>query len=221
MSLKNFFTGKTAVRFWLNIVLMVLVIIAVPLVTFYMLDTFTRHGEKIEVPSVSGMPFGEAEKVLKERGLVAAVADSVYDKNAEFGSVIEQLPEAGYEVKGGRVVYLTVAMKEAPMIKLPDVVSLGSLREAVSILQALGFKLTSHEEVEDKPKDLVLGVKLGNREVQVGEMLPRDNTLTLMVGAGEKDSVAVDTFLTDFLIDEAMISEEVESEFDNDIEIEL
>ena len=42
-----------------------------------------------------------------------------------------------------------------------------------------------------------------------------------MVGAGEKDSVAVDTFLTDFLIDEAMISEEVESEFDNDIEIEL
>ena len=88
MSLKNFFTGKTAVRFWLNIVLMLLVVITVPLVTFYMLDTFTRHGEKIEVPSVAGMSFQDAEKAMKERGLVAAVADSVYDKNAESGSVI-------------------------------------------------------------------------------------------------------------------------------------
>lgn len=221
MSLKNFFTGKTAVRFWLNIVLMLLVVITVPLVTFYMLDTFTRHGEKIEVPSVAGMSFQEAEKALKERGLVAAVADSVYDKNAESGAVIEQLPRAGYEVKGGRVIYLTVAMKEAPMTRLPDVVGLGSLREAVSILQALGFKLTPHEEVEDKPKNLVLGVKQGSREVQVGEMLPRDNTLTLMVGAGEKDSVAVDSFLTDFLIDEAIAPNELKSESDNDIDIEL
>jgi beta-lactam-binding protein with PASTA domain len=167
------------------------------------------------------MSFQEAEKHLKERGLVAAVADSVYDKNAESGAVIEQLPRAGYEVKGGRVIYLTVAMKEAPMTRLPDVVGLGSLREAVSILQALGFKLTPHEEVEDKPKNLVLGVKQGSREVQVGEMLPRDNTLTLMVGAGEKDSVAVDSFLTDFLIDEAIAPDELKSELDNDIDIEL
>ena len=107
------------------------------------------------------------------------------------------------------------------MTRLPDVVGLGSLREAVSILQALGFKLTPHEEVEDKPKNLVLGVKQGSREVQVGEMLPRDNTLTLMVGAGEKDSVAVDSFLTDFLIDEAIAPDELKSELDNDIDIEL
>ena len=52
-------------------------------------------------------------------------------------------------------------------------------------------------------------------------MLPRDNTLTLMVGAGEKDSVAVDSFLTDFLIDEAIAPDELKSELDNDIDIEL
>ena len=64
MSLKNFFTGKSGVRLWVNIGLMLLVLVAVPLATFYMLNTFTRHGEKIEVPSVTGLSFEEASTVF-------------------------------------------------------------------------------------------------------------------------------------------------------------
>ena len=52
MALKNFFTGKSGVKFWVNIVMMVLIIVAVPVGALYMLDSFTHHGEKIEVPNV-------------------------------------------------------------------------------------------------------------------------------------------------------------------------
>ncbi|MGM9691035.1 MAG: PASTA domain-containing protein [Bacteroidaceae bacterium] len=188
MALKNFFTGKSGVKFWVNIVMMVLIIVAVPVGALYMLDSFTHHGEKIEVPNVLGKSLYDAETMLKDRGLVALVVDSVYDKSAPRGSVLEQSPKSGYEVKGGRMVYLTVNLKGEPMAQVPDVVGHGSLREAVALLQSLGFKLTAHKPVLGRPKDLVLGVKQGTRDVHAGETIPRDRPLTLVIGGGEIDS---------------------------------
>lgn len=188
MALKNFFTGKSGVKFWMNIVMMVLIIVAMPVGALYMLDSFTHHGEKIEVPNVLGKSLYDAETMLKDRGLVALVVDSVYDKSAPRGSVLEQSPKSGYEVKGGRMVYLTVNLKGEPMAQVPDVVGHGSLREAVALLQSLGFKLTAHKPVLGRPKDLVLGVKQGTRDVHAGETIPRDRPLTLVIGGGEIDS---------------------------------
>lgn len=188
MALKNFFTGKSGVKFWVNIVMMVLIIVAVPVGALYMLDSFTHHGEKIEVPNVLGKSLYDAETMLKDRGLVALVVDSMYDKSAPRGSVLEQSPKSGYEVKGGRMVYLAVNLKGEPMAQVPDVVGHGSLREAVALLQSLGFKLTAHKPVLGRPKDLVLGVKQGTRDVHAGETIPRDRPLTLVIGGGEIDS---------------------------------
>ena len=186
--MKNFFTGKSGVKFWVNIVMMVLIIVGVPVGALYMVDSFTHHGEKIEVPNVLGKSLYDAETMLKDRGLVALVVDSMYDKSAQRGSVLEQSPKSGYEVKGGRMVYLTVNLKGEPMAQLPDVVGHGSLREAVALLQSLGFKLTAHKPVLGRPKDLVLGVKQGIRDVHAGETIPRDRPLTLVIGGGEIDS---------------------------------
>ena len=192
MALKDFFTGKSGTKFWVNIILMVLVIVAIPIAALYMLDSFTHHGEKIEVPNVVGKSLYDAEMMLKDRGLLAMVVDSIYDKRAPKGSVLEQTPKSGFEVKGGRMVYLTVNLKGEPMVQLPDVVGHGSLREAVALLQSLGFKLTAHKPVIGRPKDLVLGVKQGARDVHAGETIPRDRALTLVIGGGEIDSTMYD-----------------------------
>lgn len=192
MAIKKFFTGKSGAKFWVNIVLMVSLVVAVPVVTFYMLDHFTHHGEKIEVPNVVGKSVADAEEMLGGRDLVALVVDSVYDKYAPKGAVMDQSPKAGYEVKGGRVVYLTVNLMGEPMAELPDVAALGSLREAVSLLQSLGFKLTAHEQVAGRPRDLVIGVKQGGRSVAAGQSVPRTRPLTLVVGGGEVDSALVE-----------------------------
>ena len=188
MALKNFFTGKSGVKFWVNIIIMVIVIVAIPIVALYMLDSFTHHGEKIEVPNVVGKSLYDAETMLKDCGLMAMVVDSVYNKTAPKGSVLDQTPKSGYEVKGGRMIYLTVNLKGEPMAQLPDVVGHGSLREAVALLQSLGFKLTAHKPVIGRPKDLVIGVKQGLRDVHAGETIPRDRALTLVIGGGEIDS---------------------------------
>ena len=193
MALKKFFKGKTGIVFWVNILLMVCLVVAIPVVTLYMLDTFTHHGEKIEVPSVVGKSLSNAESMLRERGLVAVVADSTYDKRSAPGAVLEQSPKAGYEVKGGRVIYLTVNLHAAPMVQMPDVVgSHGSLREAVALLQSMGFKLTPHESVIGRPKDLVIAVKQGRHEVHAGQMVPRDQKLTIVIGGGELDTMLME-----------------------------
>ena len=192
MALKDFFTGKSGTKFWANIILMVLVIVAIPIAALYMLDSFTHHGEKIEVPNVVGKSLYDAEMMLKDRGLLAMVVDSIYDKRAPKGSVLEQTPKSGFEVKGGRMIYLTVNLNGEPMAQLPDVVGHGSLREAVALLQSLGFKLTAHKPVIGRPKDLVLGVKQGARDVHAGETIPRDRALTLVIGGGEIDSTMYD-----------------------------
>ena len=192
MALKDFFTGKSGTKFWVNIILMVLVIVAIPIAALYMLDSFTHHGEKIEVPNVVGKSLYDAETMLKDRGLLAMVVDSVYDKRAPKGSVLEQTPKSGFEVKGGRMIYLTVNLNGEPMAQLPDVVGHGSLREAVALLQSVGFKLTAHKPGIGRPKDLVLGVKQGARDVHAGETIPRDRALTLVIGGGEIDSTMYD-----------------------------
>ena len=39
-----------------------------------------------------------------------------------------------------------------------------------------------------RPKDLVIGVKQGARDVHAGEIIPRERALTLVIGGGEIDS---------------------------------
>ena len=219
MALKNFFTGKSGVKFWVNIIIMVAVIVAIPLVALYMLDSFTHHGEKIEVPNVVGKSVFDAESMLHDRGLTAMVIDSVYEKNAPRGSVLEQSPKPGYEVKGGRMVYLTVNLKGEPMAQLPDVVGHGSLREAVALLQSLGFKLTAHKPVMGRPKDLVIGVKQGTRDVHAGETIPRDRALTLVIGGGEIDSTLYEDEEGDFDYEGLGIDIDVEDGEDFDIDL--
>lgn len=190
MALRNYFKGKSGKIFWANIVAMVLVLVAVPVATLYLLDVFTHHGEKIEVPSLVGKSVYEAEQMLNERDLVCIVNDSTYDKHAAPGAVLDQMPKAGAEVKGGRVVYVTVNLKSEPTVKMPEVSN--SLRETEAILTQLQFKLTPNEVVYGEDKDRVLGVKQGVRMLHAGELITRDRPLTIIVGGGDEPVDSLD-----------------------------
>lgn len=204
--MKSFFTGKSGTKFWINIGLMVATLVAVLITSLYMLGSFTHNGEKIQVPDVVGKSVWNAEATLREHGLTAMVVDSTYDKNAMRGAVLEQSPKAGYEVKSGRVVYMTVNLKGEPMVVMPDVVGNGSLREVTALLRSLGFKLTPHKMMDGQPKDLVLSVKQGTREIYAGQSVSRNRPLTLVVGGGEADSIQ-------FAVDEVLEQEEIDRTF--------
>lgn len=190
MAIKKYFTGKSGAIFWLNVILAAVVLVGVPYALFKLLGTFTHHGEKIVVPDVVHKQQADADDLLRECGLVAAVSDSDYIPNLAPGTILAQSPKPGSEVKGGRLIYLTINRNGYPPVKLPDLVRNTTERIATQQLKMLGFKLAPTQYVAGEPAGLVVGIKQGSRSVNAGEMVAIDVALTIYAGAGiQSDSI--------------------------------
>lgn len=169
-----------------NLAAMVLVVIVILLMLFHWMKNYTRHGEYIAVPDVTGMVEDEAAARFKAEGLRYEISDSKYDAGLLEGQVIEQRPSAGSNVKAGRIVYLTVNSGKIPTKKLPDVADNSSIRAAESKLLGAGFRLTEPEYIPGE-KDWVYEVRIGDRKIEAGEEIPEGSVLTIYVGNGEDE----------------------------------
>jgi len=195
ISLKDFFSFKNNRAFWLNLIAMPVVVIAVILGVLHWLDVYTHHGESIIVPNVNGLPVKEAQNEFSKKNLRVEIVDSNYVKGILAGAVLEQKPAAGSKVKIGRTIYLTINTGEAPKVTIPDIIDNSSFRQAEARLRALGFKLTEPEYIEGE-KDWIYGVKYNGKELTSGEKIPREAVLTLCVG---DDKLKGDSIQTDSL----------------------
>ena len=194
ISLKDFFSFKNNKVFWVNLIAMPIVVIAVIFGVLHWLDTYTHHGESIIVPNINGLPLEEAGKELSKKNLELEVVDSNYVKGMPAGAVLEQKPVAGAKVKIGRTIYLTINTGEIPKVAIPDIIDNSSYRQAEARLRAMGFKLTEPEYIEGE-KDWIYGVKFNGKELTSGEKIPREAVLTLCVGDDELkgDSIRTDS----------------------------
>ncbi len=193
ISLKEFFSFKNNKVFWINLIAMPIVVVAVIFGVLHWLDDYTHHGESIIVPNINGLPLEEAGKELVKKNLELEVVDSNYVKGMPAGAVLEQKPAAGAKVKMGRTIYLTINTGEIPKVAIPDIIDNSSYRQAEARLRAMGFKLTEPEYIEGE-KDWIYGIKYNGKELTSGEKIPREAVLTLCVGDDELKS---DSTLTD------------------------
>lgn len=215
MTFKEFNKKIFSPLIWGNLLAMGLVAVGIVVGLWYFLEDYTHHGESIEVPNVKGMPFHDAEYALQRAGLVAVVADSAYNRTLPAGTILEQLPVSGKQVKSGREIQLTINTTQTPTLTVPDIADNCSLREAEAKLKAQGFKLGPVEYIPGD-KDWVLGVKCRGRHVAAGERIPIDAPLVLVVGntavEGEEELISDEEWQDSIVAGE----EEVE-----EIEIEL
>ena len=195
ISLRDFFSFKNNRFFWLNLIAMPIVVIAVILGVLNWLDTYTHHGESIIVPNVNGLPLKHAENELSKKTLKIEVVDSNYVKGMPAGAILDQKPAGGSKVKKGRTIYLTINTEEAPKVAIPDIIDNSSFRQAEARLRALGFKMTEPEFIEGE-KDWIYGVKYNGKQLSTGEKIPREAVLTLCVG---DDKLNSDSLRTDSL----------------------
>lgn len=184
MKLHDFFARFRSSYLWVNLLAMVLVVALMLFATFEGLDLYTHHGQHIRVPNLKGMQLRDAEYKLGHLKLDYMVVDSGYINTLPPGSILEQTPAAGDEVKSGRIVYLTVNSSSTPTLVLPDIADNSSYREAVARLQAMGFRLGPPEYIEGE-KDWVYSVKCQGRTISTGVRVPIDVPLILQVGNGK------------------------------------
>ena len=171
---------------WGNLLAMVLVVLLLVLGVWKGLGIYTHHGESVAVPAVVGEMESDARYALTKVGLQAVIVDSAYNRQKPAGSILEQSPAAGRQVKTGRQIFLTVNTESTPTMVLPDLADNSSLREAQAKLTAMGFKLGPVEYVVGD-RDWVYGVKSRGRNVYAGEHVPIDVPLVLQVGNSVND----------------------------------
>ncbi len=191
MTLSEFFNKFKSPFLWGNIIAMIAVVVLLLTGVKIGLDKYTRHGETIAIPSVTGKPMTEARRILYSAGLGIEVSDTGYVKDMPADCVLEQKPAAGVHVKEGHTISLIVNASHTPTLALPDIIQNCSLREALARLKAMGFKVGEPQYVQGE-KDWVYGVTVDGRHVATGDRIAINRTVVVQAGNGllsDNDSV--------------------------------
>ena len=164
-----------------NIGLGGLFIAIILILSYFGLDAYTRHGDKIIVPDVLGSKPFEAEAKLSEMGLRIKIIDTVYLEKMKPGVIVEQLPLANEDVKSGRILYLTVNATSRPRISMPKLTDC-SFNLAKALLKNAGLILgkTTFEYAE-YGNNLVIGQKVGGRSIEAGQKVLKGTMVDLIV----------------------------------------
>jgi len=157
-------------------------VIVVVLVAFYSLGYYTRHGSGIPVPKITGINIDRALNTLKEQGFGVSI-DSVYVLDQAPGTVIEQDPDAGTNVKEGRVIYLKIVKNQAPNVALPDILDAPYI-SAEATLSNYGIKIGDTTYKSDIARDHVLEIKFAGEPIQPGTKIPKGSKVDLVLGDG-------------------------------------
>ena len=150
---------------------------------FLYLPFTTNHGQTITVPDVTRQSLDEMQNLLDDRNLRYEVSDCTYVSGAQPLTVIQQYPRPNAKVKEGRKVYLTITKRVAPMVQMPNLVSL-TLRSAQLNLKSMDLVVGEPIYVPDIAKNAVLRQLYNGKEISPGTPVPKGAQIDLEVGDG-------------------------------------
>lgn len=194
MNFKSFWKDSFIAFILKRIVLALFLLVVLSWITLIMIDQYTRKGEAVPVPDLRGLFEEEAANLLRSHNLYVLVIDSVYDKNKELGTIIEQIPAAGSSVKKNRSIFLILNKRQLKTIPMPEVSDI-SFRQADALLRSLGLKVAYVEYQPSEFKDLVIDVRHNGRHIEPGTRLAEGSQVVLVVGSGVGDAVGNVPFL--------------------------
>lgn len=177
------FRALTSKPLWINIVAGLLVLMLILLIFLASLKLITRHGKVMKIPAVTGQSLANAKKTLESEGFDVLIQDSVYNDTIPPSQVVKQFPEADNLVKINRTVYLTINRTVAPVIAMPNLVSM-TFRTAEIILRQYGLRLEDTIFKPDFAKNSVLDQLYDGESIKPGTKIKQGSPITLVLGNG-------------------------------------
>ncbi|MEA5128624.1 MAG: PASTA domain-containing protein [Proteiniphilum sp.] len=157
-----------------------------------LLNVYTRHGQNVAVPALENLQVKEANTILRAKGLHAEIVDSIYQRDAVPGAIIDQRPKAGNKVKEGRAIYLTIYARNPQMVAVPELTDY-STRQASALLNSIGFTQLYIQEVPAEYSGLVVAVEYRGKRLMPEEKIPAGSPLTLVITSNTlADSLRID-----------------------------
>ncbi|MEZ4774025.1 MAG: PASTA domain-containing protein [Bacteroidia bacterium] len=158
-------------------------ILAYMMIFFWILPTYTRHGDGLLVPDVNTLPVEEAEKILVKAGLRPEIIDSVFQDQLPGRSVLKQYPTPYSRVKPNRTISLTVNKMLPPMVSMPEIQDM-TLYQAKARLEIWKLGVGRVTRIPDIAENVVLKVTYKGKAIQPGTAIPQGSKIDLVVGQG-------------------------------------
>lgn len=168
-----------------NVLIILALCVAFYWIFFGSLSIITRHGKVGVVPKLEGMSVDSAIKVLEKEGF-EFVIDSTFDKNNGLNQVLDQQPEAGSKVKGGRIIFLTVNKANPPLVAMPNLLNL-SLRSAEAQMRKHGLVFGDTFFVYDIAENTILEQRFNGKIIESGTRIPEGSVIDITVSKGLSD----------------------------------
>lgn len=194
-SFKDFYEKH---QVWLNLVFVVIVAILICCASVVFMNKWTNHGMTEIVPKVIGLRYENAKNVLLAQGFKVE-ADSIYDKMAIPGGVLDQSPKENESVKHGRTVYLKINSfyPEMKVVNSERLLHISSM-QAQNLLQAMGFTRIKIKEVVGDNDDEVIEVNYKGRRLDSSMKIPISAELVLVVTFNPNKDTEIDTLSVDY-----------------------
>lgn len=169
--------------FIFNLILAIVTLFILWFLLFQGLKSYTRHGESVTVPELTGLTISQVDKHLSSKNLKYHVTDSTFIVDRIPGEVLSQTPAASSKVKQNRRIYLTVNANNPPKVKMPNLID-KSLRLAKINLTNLGLVVGDIEFVPDMAKNAVLKQSVSGKEIVPDSEIFKGTKIDIEVGDG-------------------------------------
>jgi beta-lactam-binding protein with PASTA domain len=146
------------------------------------LNAYTRHGQVFMVPDFIGEHYTLVMDAYEEQ-FNFLVIDSVYQKDADKGSIIMQNPSPGSKVKQGRNVYLTIIAQMPEQVSMPNLRNL-SLRQAIVTLNLNGLYVRELFFVNHFARNAVVEQEINGEVIEPETLVFKGTYVDLLVGDG-------------------------------------
>lgn len=182
MSIRNFLTSKT---FFKHLAYAIGISLVTVFIILTSLKLYTRHGESIVVPDLTGFTEFEFERLLEKSDLEYSITDSTFIEGMVAGSVVDQVPDAGHRVKRHRTLFLTINAIAPEQVIVPRLTDI-SLRQSLSQLESAGLIPGDITYKPSEYRNLVLEANIGGQVLEEGETVAKGSKIDLIVGSGEE-----------------------------------
>lgn len=146
------------------------------------------HGREVPMPNLVGKDVAEANKALRDRGLILRVADRVYS-DLPINQVVRQTPPPGMLMKVSQQAHVVLSLGQR-QLEIPSLEGNTLRASRIELLRAgLQMGEVSSLLVADHPPDVVL---LQNPKAGLGAATPR---VDVLVAASEKEPAYVMPYL--------------------------
>ena len=166
-----------------NVILGVLgALLAIGVAAFVVFSALGSRAAMKQVPNLIGKTQEEAIALIEQNGFDVGNVRGGYSKDYEEGLVFDQTPTSTQMAEEGSKIDIMVSQGESPVdqVEVPDLSNM-TQEEAEKKLAEYGL---TPRRGDDRPDDNIESGKVCGQDVEPGEMVARNSTITFYLSSG-------------------------------------